>query len=241
MKCKLQILFAILAVAILNIGAINAQSLQLVSVESSVTTAIPTSAKSHPTVKNISGTPINVQIVVNPISLGEGHLYQVCTPLNCFFPTATKFTSEEFQMKADEVVTGSYTAIVLTAPNVKPGVTVLDVKYYNATDENDKIEYTLTFTVTEKSNVVSETWVRNADVFPNPATEKVVLRMSDALASNATLKVYNSFGDLVITNELSAGTANFEVNTIQLLSGSYHFAIESGNGVINSGSFTVVK
>ncbi len=74
-----------------------------------------------------------------------------------------------------------------------------------------------------------------AEVFPNPASDKLNVRYATSVASDVTIKVTDITGKVIATmNEgtKEAGTHQLEMNTASFAEGVYYVTIASGNSVI---------
>ncbi len=69
------------------------------------------------------------------------------------------------------------------------------------------------------------------DVYPNPATDKVTVKVSEAGSVDARIDVLDLKGQVVSSNVLAAGQSSVEVSTSSLASGVYTLRVMSETGV----------
>ena len=75
-------------------------------------------------------------------------------------------------------------------------------------------------------------------VFPNPASEMINLRLNDQLAKGAKMEIYNSVGQKLSSFEAQAGQNN--INISNLSSGMYHLRISDDKGLKATAKFSVL-
>jgi len=82
----------------------------------------------------------------------------------------------------------------------------------------------------EPSNV-EELTAATFDVYPNPATDKVVVEVSETSSEDANITVFDVNGQIVSSTVLNAGQSSVEVNTSALASGVYTVRVNSQAGI----------
>lgn len=82
----------------------------------------------------------------------------------------------------------------------------------------------------EPSNV-EELTAATFDVYPNPATDKVVVEVSETSSEDANITVFDVNGQIVSSTVLNAGKSSVEVNTSALASGVYTVRVNSQAGI----------
>lgn len=80
------------------------------------------------------------------------------------------------------------------------------------------------------------------DVYPNPASNDVNVKIVSNNALTSTIKVLNNLGQVVITKNVSlnAGSNTVNIDTKQLASGIYYVNYDSGNGTVTK-KLTITK
>jgi hypothetical protein len=73
-----------------------------------------------------------------------------------------------------------------------------------------------------------------ADLYPNPATNKVVISVATDLAQDAKIKIFDLLGQPVLVNDVNlvSGSNNFELDLTDFAGGTYTVSIFSGNQYI---------
>ncbi len=244
MKNILQILSLAIIGVFLAIDCSLAQSLELISYEATVQGVPEKTYKSHAEVKNISGTEKKVFVRVTPVKLTQGHSFYVCVPGTCLPEKTEAFDSPTFTMAADYTITEDdfYVAVNPIDPVFETeteGETILKVDFIISGKESDFITFNTTFQL--KAASVIETWNRNSEIFPNPSTEYVIVRLKDVPTTESYLKVYDAAGNAIYNSSIQPSVNSVNINTATWNGGSYYFSIESNGNVINSGNFTVVR
>jgi hypothetical protein len=91
----------------------------------------------------------------------------------------------------------------------------------------------------EYSNIVSAAFkdgkgFTQADLYPNPATNKVVISVATDIAQDAKIKIFDLLGQPVLVNDvkLVSGSNNFELDLTDFSGGTYTVSIFSGNQYI---------
>lgn len=76
------------------------------------------------------------------------------------------------------------------------------------------------------------------NVFPNPASDVLNVTFKEQVANNTTITIVNAIGQNVITETISAGTLNHQIDVKGLSKGIYSMSINNGNS-INTRKFSV--
>jgi hypothetical protein len=84
--------------------------------------------------------------------------------------------------------------------------------------------------------------VNEFDVYPNPASSEVNVKITTTNAQNSSVKVINNLGQVMITKNVSlnAGSNTVQIDTKQLASGIYYVSYDSGNGAVTK-KLTITK
>ncbi|MEL7004663.1 MAG: T9SS type A sorting domain-containing protein [Bacteroidota bacterium] len=59
-------------------------------------------------------------------------------------------------------------------------------------------------------------------IFPNPANDRVIVSFGRSINTDASIRIYNNFGQLVSEQNIAAGTNQVEINTKDYTAGIYH-------------------
>ena len=82
---------------------------------------------------------------------------------------------------------------------------------------------------TETTNTTNLGLAQKIDLFPNPATEKVVIRITDL--EGESLEVFNNFGQTLL--ERNINDSQIELNTKGWNVGIYFVKIKTAEGVVS--------
>jgi len=89
------------------------------------------------------------------------------------------------------------------------------------------------------SNEVVSTPRLNSNIAPNPFHDNAQINFANDLSnSKAELRIYNLFGQIVRTMDVS-GKASIVIERNNLAQGLYHFVVISNQGIIESGKFII--
>jgi hypothetical protein len=80
------------------------------------------------------------------------------------------------------------------------------------------------------------------DVYPNPASNEVNVKITSNNAQTSSIKVLNNLGQVMIIKNVSlnVGTNSVQIDTKQLASGIYYVSYDSGNGAVTK-KLTITK
>jgi len=80
----------------------------------------------------------------------------------------------------------------------------------------------------------------NAQVYPNPAKEKLVIKLQQSLTENSQLVIADLSGRIVMQQQVSGGQKNIDLLVNHLPAGRYFIKISNNSELINQ-SFVIVK
>ncbi len=77
-------------------------------------------------------------------------------------------------------------------------------------------------------------------VFPNPATDNLMLSFDKAIEGGFVVDVYNHTGAKVLTKTVSQTLAQYQLNTAKLKNGIYFISVRTNTETFKS-KFTIIK
>lgn len=77
-------------------------------------------------------------------------------------------------------------------------------------------------------------------VFPNPATDNLMLSFDKAIEGGFVVDVYNHTGAKVLTETVSQTQAQYQLNTAKLKNGIYFISVRTNTETFKS-KFTIIK
>lgn len=80
----------------------------------------------------------------------------------------------------------------------------------------------------------------NAQVYPNPAKDKLVVKLQQGLTEQSRLVVYDLSGRITMQQQVLGGQNNIDLNVNQLPAGRYFIKIANAAALINK-SFVIIK
>ena len=81
----------------------------------------------------------------------------------------------------------------------------------------------------------------NAKLYPNPASDEVMIEFNNALNANAVLEIYGYTGNLLQSNQLKYGYQFISVSVKDLKAGLYFYKITSVNEVVCKNKLLIIK
>lgn len=195
-------------------------------------------------VKNISANTVKARAHKTVLANQTGQDIYFCFGQNCYTPAT--FYSGPVNLTAGQSLpytSGSLTYYGLRtdfdANNVL-GLSVVRYTIYDSLNHNDSVNITITYNVTANSirNNASNIFVSNAA--PNPASNTV--NFTYDVAAAATVKFYNSLGNLVKTVSLNPALKNAQVDVSALEEGFYFYSISTADGkAINTRRLVIAR
>jgi len=125
-------------------------------------------------------------------------------------------TTPAFTWAQDNLTHTYATAFVELTSTDGKRETKINIDNYNVTHAG--------VTSTQEANVWS------AKMFPNPFLNQLEITFYNALNDDAVLKMYDIFGQLVLTQHLSKGSQAIKLETSTVLNGAYFIEIEQKDG-----------
>ena len=145
-----------------------------------------------------------------------------------------EITAQGFKYKATtatEWTTVAATGTTLTATvNNLTAETTYEYKAFATTASGTVEGEVMNFTTLSASGLADIENGISAIVYPNPAKDKAMLRLS-GLTTTAKVIISDLQGRIILTDEIQAGVETYELNTSSYASGVYYIRIVSGNNV----------
>jgi hypothetical protein len=77
-------------------------------------------------------------------------------------------------------------------------------------------------------------------VFPNPASNNIILSFANAIEGGFVVDVYNHTGAKVLTETVNQTQAQYQLNTAKLKNGIYFISVRTNNQIFKT-KFTIIK
>ncbi|MFP4365930.1 MAG: YDG domain-containing protein, partial [Bacteroidales bacterium] len=77
--------------------------------------------------------------------------------------------------------------------------------------------------------------------YPNPASDYLFIQFSMDLSEDHILEVFNSSGNIVLSDILNRGRSNYEANIRDLPRGIYFFRVRNNNGILSTARVIIMK
>jgi hypothetical protein len=194
---------------IILFGYINSysQSLQFEQKTETVKGALDqtTGITSYAVIKNISTTPINIYAKLVIVSLTPGHKIQFCWD-QCYPPKNVNFTSgQTIVIQPGATNEPAFPFDPALIPNNVVGTSIVQFVFYNASNVNDSIAYTITYNITETDVNDPQVAVANpCTISPNPAVDYINLNFDQQyVGSYQNADIFSVAGVLTMTVSLN--------------------------------------
>ena len=101
---------------------------------------------------------------------------------------------------------------------------------------------TLTLQITTNIKVLSlGEDLGEVHVYPNPAKKQFTIEFNDVINSNAIINIYNSIGNLVLTDIMQQGIYIKNINISMLNNGLYFYRVILNSNNISSGKLIIAS
>ncbi|MBL0144732.1 MAG: T9SS type A sorting domain-containing protein [Chitinophagaceae bacterium] len=135
-------------------------------------------------------------------------------------------------VKIGEVVSKGLANYTFNDNNLPDGKTI----YYRLKILGADGKYKNSSLATVKGNISNA----SINVFPNPANEKITIKLDKAMEANGLIVIYDIAGKALIFQNITALQTSISIATNHLASGRYFIKISDNKEVINS-SFLIAK
>jgi hypothetical protein len=109
-------------------------------------------------------------------------------------------------------------------PNNQSGNSTIKVTLFNADNMSDNVIFYVIYG-TESGIVNAKTTANNINAYPNPATDKVIIKYSLSKNAPAKLVLKNLMGTTLYTTPLNAGSDKVSIDISQYASGIYFYSL----------------
>lgn len=221
------------------------QSLLLTHMDASVTvaangtinaiTTANNNTKVNVDVKNTAGTTNVYYAKRYDMTLNSGADAYFCFGGNCFTSLTTSSGNLTLTPgQSASQVAGQYN--ILTADldeGSTVGMSVIKYTFYNVNTVADSVQITVRYNapagINETNNIVS-----SMELFPNPASDNVYLKVNSTKNADAKVMIYNSLGSAISEKNitLSEGKNKIDFNTESLSAGIYFVNIRTGKTTV---------
>ena len=198
--------------------------------------------------KNIGNTPQKYIVKRYDLALhtvpGDTARAYFCFAGNCY-GYSTKLSPDTLKLNGGDkasMVSGSYqmlTADLDETQTTTVGFSHVKYTFMNANRiafPNDTVQITIKYNDASAVGIKStEKNLSGVDLFPNPTSGNVTLKVNSERASAATVLLFNSLGEAVITKETSfvQGTNKINITTENLPAGVYFISIKTSDMTIS--------
>ena len=179
-------------------------------------------------VKNTSSNTIKSRVNKNVITTVSGQDIYFCYGSNCYTPFV--FNSNPVNLTPGQQLpngTGTYGVRTDFDANGVVGLSIVRYTLYDSLNHADSISVTITYNVTPNSIKNASVAALNLNASPNPASNSVNFNYDLNSATNASVRIYNSLGNLVKTVSLSGNSKNTQVDVSALEEGFYFYSVIS--------------
>ena len=240
--------FAMFALVFLNApNKLHAQTssvFEIVTCDSLIKVATPSDLDdanvSCPDIKNISTKTINTKLKIFVDSLTEGHTFSVCFK-SCYAPfTETWICPDVVSLAAEKKISASIGSSKVAFDlnhNMGIGVSKFRVRFYDADNEQNYIEYPIVYKV-GVSGVNDNGSNSDVAVYPNPAQNSVSLTFNGFQA--VKVQLFDMIGNKVSDNSVN-GMEKASIDVTSMNAGSYIAVISDIYGRSIKRNVSIVK
>jgi hypothetical protein len=194
-------------------------------------------------VTNTSGAALKSRIRKTNITNASGQDVYFCYASTCYTPNTFITPGAPIIQAGQTFPTGSGTYGLRTDfdANGVLGQSIVRYTVYDSLNHSDSVNVTITYNVTAngiKTNAAS-IFVSNAS--PNPASNMVNFSYDLNGSGNASVRIYNSLGNLVKTATLSAGSKSAQVDVSALEEGFYFYSVIADGKAITTRRLVITR
>ena len=194
-------------------------------------------------VTNTSGSSHSTRVHKNVLANPVGQDIYFCFGSNCYTPT-TFYTPGAPVMTAGQTFPtggGTYGLRTDFDANGVLGQSIVRYTVYDSLNQGDSVNVTIVYNVTPNGikNNTNNIFVSNA--VPNPASNSVNFNYDLNGNTNATVKIYNSLGNLVKTITLAPNSKNTQADISALEEGFYFYSIISDGKAISTRRLVIAR
>jgi hypothetical protein len=245
MKQMLRNLLMLATFFMVGANFMNAATFQLLDQETDIKGLIKQDAKSHFTLFNSGIDDAVIKIKITPVKLAEGHMFSICTPINCYPPQSAVYNvPDNFPVPAGDTITREELYLALINNNVDTngviGESELKIDFTNTKKLSDIVSLNIKYTISESGDVF-ESWDNVSASYPNPVTERASVKLTKPVSAPSVFNVYDSNGNKVSEMNINDGTQIINIDVNALSNGAYYYSVLSDGKQISGGNFVVSK
>ena len=137
------------------------------------------------------------------------------------------------QSASQSTVANNYLTAELVEANTV-GYSAVKYSFINAATPSDSLQFTIKYNGTTGINEISNNLLSSLELFPNPATDATVLKITSQKAMDAKVLVYNALGAVVseMPIAIAEGKNKIDLNLNNLNSGIYFTQIKMANSSV---------
>jgi len=201
------------------------------------TTTFNATSKNDFDVKNTSGSTKSYSLKRYDVVKNSGSDPRFCFASQCY-GTGQMVSLQSITLTAGQSASelqGSYQIITADLDEFT-AVGYSDIKYTltNVANTSDSLQFTIIYNSPAGVNELYTNALSAFELFPNPATDATVLKVSSLKAMDAKVIVYNALGAIVSEKAvaISEGKNKIDLNTNDLSSGIYFAQIKMANNSV---------
>jgi len=197
-------------------------------------------------IKNVSSSSKKVcikKIILNNAGGSGAHNMYYCFNLNCYTPFV--YYSYATIAAGSALPSGSGLDYGLRAEfdaNMYVANSVVRYSIYDSLNHADSLNITISYNVSGVSGIKNNTNVFVSNVAPNPATNVVNFTYELGSANtDASIKIYNTLGNLVKTISLNPALKNTQVDVSTLEEGFYFYSVVANGKAISTKRLVIAR
>lgn len=194
---------------------------------------------------NVSSASKGVKVKKTVLQNPSGQDIYFCFGSNCYTPAT--FYSAPVTLNAGQSL--PYTQMGVTYYGVRTdfdangvlGLSVVRYTVYDTLNHADSVNITISYEVTPTGIKAASRPAFVANATPNPASSAVTFNYDLNGATNASLKIYNSLGNVVKTVALSPGAKNVQLDVSSLAEGFYFYSLVADGQAVSTRRLVITR
>lgn len=197
--------------------------------------------KYHIDIENTSTFNSNKYLIKRyDIQVATGAIPNFCFAGGCYStdvvvsPDTLKLNATQKASDLNPTIPNSTLDADLTEMNESIGKSIIKYSFYNALNKSDSIQITFSYNGAIVGIKENQKTLASLSLFPNPANDNAVLKISSNKEQNTQMSIYTVMGSLVDKQSitLNTGENDIKLNVKNYPSGVYFVSINDGNATV---------
>lgn len=192
-------------------------------------------------IENVSSTNVNKYLIKRyDVQIAAGAVANFCFAGGCYStnvmvsPDTLKLNPLQKASDLDATIPNSTLDADLLEMNSTVGKSIVKYSFFNALNKSDSLQITFSYNGAIVGIKENQKTLSSLTLFPNPANDNAVLKISSNKEQNTQLSIYTVMGSLVDKQNitLNSGENDIKLNVKNYPSGAYFVTINDGNATV---------